>query len=237
MSNQFAEEVRRNQAKQNALNLRYKKAALMSLGWEEVNNALWDIEASCSDVRWFIEGENEENLIAALDGDEDEAYEFKMAFADVEAKCDVLRSAIDELGWDAADYFDDCTVALIGQAYRLVGYDTYEEDYYALSRYESELAGSEAGKRLMRFTKADLLSKIGQCMRITLAYIDLRQQYDYLQSAIDVLRGENQSILKIVREIEELYDEISKDEYFGTSSLKHFERLINNLPDRVWIEC
>ena len=236
MNNEFTAEARRSEARLKAMNLRYKKPALLSIGWNELNDALYNIEEACSDVHWYLRGENEENLVAALDGDEDEAYEFKMAFADIEAKCDTLRSAIEELGWDASDYFDDCTVALLGRTHRLVGYDTYEEDYYALTSYESDLAETEVGKRLMKFTKADLIGKIGQCMRITLAYIDLRQQYDYLQSALDVLRGENQSILKIIKEVDAAYNEIFT-EISNSDSERTFERLVCDLPDRVWIEC
>lgn len=65
---------------------------------------------------------------------------------------------------------DDCTVALIGNRYNTLGYDSEEEDYFSLTGYEQELAQTEAGKRLMRMTKAEMISTIGQCFGITLAF-------------------------------------------------------------------
>lgn len=228
-------DIRRQEARSKAMALRYKKPALMSLGWDDIISELWDIEEACGDVHWFIESENESNLVDALDGDEDEAWEFKMAFSDIEAKCDLLRRAIEECGVDAEDYFDDCMVALIGNTHKLVGFDNFEEDYYSLTSYESRLAETEAGKRIMRYTKPELISKIGQCMGIVLAYMDLRQQYDYLSAAMDVLRGENQSLIKIIKEIDQTYNDLQKD-LANNRSWYEFEKMIENLPDRVWIE-
>ena len=49
------------------------------------------------------------------------------------------------------------------------------------------MAQTEAGKRLMRRTKADMIATIGQCLGILLAFFDLRQQYDYLKATFDIL--------------------------------------------------
>lgn len=183
----------------------------------------------------FFEDDGD-NLLAAMDGDEDAVYEFKMAFAELEAKCDSLYDAIKD-DYGIGEYFDDCTVALIGNRYRLVGYDSYEEDYYNLSSFDSELAASEAGKRCCRWTKAELLSKIGQCMGIVLAFFDLRQSYDYLKATMDFLRDENTSVLQIIKDIETSYEEAEKERFDKYAAPTHkFERLISQLPDRIWIE-
>ena len=62
-----------------------------------------------------------------------------------------------------------------------------------------------AGKRLMRKTKADMLSTIGMCMGITLAFIDLRQQYDYLKVTMDILRDENRAMIQQLEAMEDAY--------------------------------
>lgn len=220
---------------EHAAQLRYKQPALASLGWENLINGLYDIQEACSDVHWFFEDDGD-NLLAAMDGDEDAVYEFKMAFAELEAKCDSLYDAIKD-DYDIGEYFDDCTVALIGNRYRLVGYDSYEEDYYNLSSFDSELAVSEAGKRCCRWTKAELLSKIGQCMGIVLAFFDLRQSYDYLKATMDFLRDENTSVLQIIKDIETAYEEAEKERFDKYAAPTHkFEILISQLPDRIWIE-
>lgn len=213
-----------------AKNLRYKRSALASIGWYNIREELDQISSDCYDVRWYIDSD-EDNLVAALDGDEEEAFEFKLAFADLEAKCELLQSAIDEQ-WDLEDYFDDCTVALIGNRYETVGYDGYQEDYYSLTSFEQHLAETEAGKRVCRWTKAEMLSKIGQCMGILLAYYDIRQAHDYLKATMDILRGENMSILKVIKEIEAAYER-QCDNWRGDAE---FDRLCSTLPDRIWIE-
>ena len=80
-----AEETRRNKAK----NLRYKKPIVKSLNLDAIKDDLWDIQSECEEVRWYTDSEDgNDSLINALAGDEEEAYEFKMAFADLCAECD-----------------------------------------------------------------------------------------------------------------------------------------------------
>lgn len=211
--------------------LRYKKAALDSLGWDMIYDQLYEISEACSDVRWYIEDDGD-NILAAMDGDEDEVYEFKMAFADLEAKCEQLNDILQE-NYDIGEYFDDCTVALIGNRYNLVGYDAMEEDYYSLARYDATLAEKESSKRVMRWTKSEMIEKIGQCMGITLAVIDLRSSYDYLKATMDIIRGENMSIIKVVKEIEEEYNKVDESGFYKS---RDFDKLVSMLPERAWLE-
>lgn len=211
--------------------LRYKKAALDSLGWDQIYDQLSEIGEACCDVRWFIDDDGD-NILAAMDGDEDEVYEFKMAFADLEAKCEQLNDILQE-NYDIGEYFDDCTVALIGNRYNLVGYDAMEEDYYSLARYDATLAEKESAKRVMRWTKSEMIEKIGQCMGITLAVIDLRSSYDYLKATMDIIRGENMSIIKVVKEIEEEYNKVDESGFYKS---RDFDKLVSMLPERAWLE-
>lgn len=205
------------------------------MGYEFISDELYEIAEACSDVHWFTDADDE-TLLNALDGNEDEEYEFRMAFADLENKAEQLNDAL--RGWEIRDYFDDCTVALIGNRYKLVGYDSQEEDYYALASYESDLAFTESGKKLMRRTKREMLSIIGQCMGITLAFYDLRQSYDYLKATMDILRDENTSLLKVIKEIDDAYD-AAHDAGFDfdwNDEVRRFNALLKQLPDRVWLE-
>ena len=215
-----------------ARNLRYKRPALASTGYDNMINEIYEINDACGEVHWYFEDDGD-NIIAAMEGDEDEAFEFKMAFADLEAKCDILMEEVRDNHSEIRDYYDDCTVGLIGNRYKTVGYDGMEEDYCGLTQYEQELAYTEAGKRVCRLTKAEMLSTIGQCVGILLAYYDLRQTYDYLKATMDILRGENMSVLKVVKEIEEAYERQCEN---GWRDDKEFKRLCNTLPERAWIE-
>lgn len=224
-----------------ARNLRYKRPALASMGWEALWRELYDIQEACTDVHWFTD-QGDETLLNALEGSEDDVWEFKIAFADLEAKVDRLIDAAD-LNWNNAYYgernqaYDDSTVALIGDKYRIVGFDTDEEDYFSLTRYEEGLAQTEAGKRLMRLTKAEMLSTIGQSFGTLLAFLDLRQQYDYLKATFDILRDENTSMLRQIRAIESAYEAANAAGWwYGDEAVKRFDRLLDDLPDRAWVE-
>ena len=156
-----------------------------------------------------------------------------MSFSDLTYKAERLYDAIHESGVE--EYFDDCTVALIGNQYDVTGYDNLEEDYFALSRYESDLAYTESGKRLMRKTKEEMISMIGQCFGIIIAYLDLRQSYDYLKATFDILRDDNLSILKMIKEIESAYEAAEKEQFSEyTVCTKHFDGLVKNKPYRDW---
>ena len=212
----------------------FKRPALASCNYEFIQSELEEISEACDEVRYFIE-QDEDTLLQALGNDEEAEWEFKMAFADLSGSCYNLISAL----WDCCettDDFNDCTVALIGNRYDLVGYDAYEEDYFSLTSYESRLAETEAGKRLMRKTKADMLSSIGQAMGILLSYYDIRQKYDYLKAALDVLRDQNVSILKQLKEIETMYDKATEDGWSNYEYATKFKDLCDALPDRMWIE-
>lgn len=221
--------------------LRHKRPALASMGWTAIWDELDTISESCQDIHWFID-QDDETLLNALDGDEDEVWEFKFAFADLEAKADQIREALlEQFGRGHSDDpnrdFDDCTVALIGDRYRMVGYDMDEEDYCSLTSYDRDLALSEAGKRLMRKTKADMLSTIGQCVGTLVAFLDLRQSYDYLKATFDILRDENTSVLKQVKEIDAAYEAASAHGFwYGDDATKRFDRLLAELPTRAWVE-
>jgi len=222
-----------------ARGLRYKRPALASLGYEALQSELDDIQEICGDIHWFID-QDDETLLNALDGDEDDAWEFKMAFSDLEAKADFLRDAMQEWYlWDDEEFgrtYDDCTTALIGNRYRAVGWDSEEEDYYALTSYERDLAQTEAGRRLMRLTKAQMISNIGQCFGVLLAFLDLRQQYDYLKATFDILRDENTSVLKIVKEIDAAYEAAVTAGWNDRDAARRFDCLLAALPERVWLE-
>lgn len=79
-----AEETKRWKAKQ----LRYKKPIVRDLNLDKIREDLWNIMEECENIRWYTDSDDgNDSLINALDGDEDEAYEFKMAFADLCAEC------------------------------------------------------------------------------------------------------------------------------------------------------
>lgn len=116
-----------------ARNLRYKRAALASMGFDFIRDELDEMRETCNTIHWWSD-QDEETLLNALDGDEDDVWEFKMVFSDLEARADRLFEKIYELCRYEDNFgqtYDDCTVALIGNRYRTVGFDSFEEDYFS----------------------------------------------------------------------------------------------------------
>ena len=217
-----------------ARQLRYKRPALASVGYQTMEIELGEIVEKCNEIQYFID-EDDDTLLNALDGNEEDEYEFKMSFSDLTFKAERLYDAIHDSGVE--EYFDDCTVALIGNQYNAVGYDSFEEDYYSLTRYEQELAYTESGKRLMRKTKEEMISMIGQCFGIVIAYLDLRQSYDYLKATFDILRDDNLSILKMIKEIEAAYEAAEKEQFSEYAvCTKKFDGLVKAMPEKLWLE-
>ena len=209
------------------------------MGFEFLRVELDDIRDACDTIHWWTD-QDDETLLNALDGDDEDVWEFKLAFSHLEAKADELFETIHELCRYEDDFgqvYDDCTVALIGNRYQTIGYDGFEEDYYSLTGYELGLAQTESGKRLMRRTKAEIISTVGQCFGILIAFLDLRQQYDYLKATFDILRDENTSMLQQVREIDAAYTALVTADWSARSEAeKKFDRRLAALPDRAWVE-
>ena len=88
-----AEETKQFKAKQ----LRYKKPIVKNLNLDFIQQDLWDIQEACEEVHWYTDSEDgNDSLINALSGDEDEAYEFRMEFADLCAECEKMFEDIQE---------------------------------------------------------------------------------------------------------------------------------------------
>lgn len=224
---------------QRARGLRYKKAMLAQLNFEDISNSLYDIAEVCAEYQYYFEGDADD-LINALDGDEEEAYEFKMLFSELSAECDQLRDMLNDM--QVNEHFDDFFVGIMlnGECvFNAVGYDDYEEDYYHLTSFETELASNESAKRLKRLTKDELLSVCGQCFGIAVAYFNVQYKYDYLKAAFDVLKDNNVSYLQIIKDIEEAYEKADSKEWLSYSEeVRRFDRLIRNFDEysKIWIE-
>jgi len=216
--------------------LAYKRPALASMGFRSMMEELETIQEACDEVQYWIDTEDG-TLLDAFDGDTEQEWEFKIAFSDLSSNCYSLLDVLWD--WGDADDYDDCTVALIGNRYDLVGYDSVQEDYWSLAGYEAGLAETEAGKRLMRLTKAEMIAHIGQALGTLLAYYDLRHQYDYLKAAMDILRDENHSIIQRMKDIDAAYQKAADCEwqYEARPLWDAFEKLTKDLPERIWVEA
>lgn len=224
-----AQETKRRKAKE----LRYRKAIAKDINLETIQNDLWEIAENCDGVRYYFE-DDEETLLNALDGDADDAFEFRMMFADLCAECERMQGDMDSEY--IPEYFDDFFVA-VGKGEEILGWDSYEGDYYGLFwSWEEQNAQKESRKRITRLTKEKILETAQTCFRIFRAYIGIRHRYDCLKTAMDILRDENTGYLQIIKRIEEVYERANADDFYGYDSIQELERLTACLPAEAWLQ-
>lgn len=226
-----AEEKKQHKAKQ----LRYKKPIASHMNYQFLVDELYEMQDVIQDVQWFCE--DEDNLVNALDGDDDEAYEFKMAFSDLAAELEQFQNDLNN------EYVPDCFDDLFPAARyndSFAGWDSYEQDYFGLMPYEYEWAEEEAEKRILRLTKKELLEAVGACLRVYSSYMALRYRYDCLKASLDILRGQNMELIKLFKAIEEQYERAESEsnhfEYKYDNEVYKLNKMLNQVPQEFWIQ-
>ena len=227
--------------------MRYKKPMSKELNWYSIREYAWQIQNDCADIRWMTE--DEEQLVDLMDGDEEQAFEFRMAFSDLSNQCEEFLEELQELqrydfmstdsdDEDEATWFDLFFPAIGSND--MMGYDVLEQDYFRLDRYEEEWAEKEARKKLKRLTKDQLFDLAGMALGIARNYMSLSYRYDCLKNSIDILKGKNESYLQIVKAIEEGWkaweEESDKGKWKDTNAERAFDQMLQNIPERLWIE-
>lgn len=220
-----------------AKQLRYKKPIVRDLNIETMRSELWDMISACEDIHWY--DNDEESLVSALDGDEDEAYEFKIAFSDLEAELEQFQGDLDSEY--ISDYFDVLFPAVEAKyAGGYLGFDQYEGDYYGLDPYEYSWAENEAAKKIMSLTKKEILKVVGQCLKIAYQYMAIRYRYDCLDAAIEILRGKNMERIKIIKGIEEQYMIADKSsdgfKWQYDDEVTKLDYMLREVPQEYWIQ-
>ena len=227
--------------------MRFKKPMSKELNWYSIREYAWQIQNDCADIRWMTE--DEEQLVDLLDGDEEQAFEFRMSFSDLSNQCEEFLEELQELqrydfmstdsdDEDEATWFDLFFPAIGSND--MMGYDVLEQDYFRLDRYEEEWAEKEARKKLKRLTKDQLFDLAGMALGIARNYMSLSYRYDCLKNSIEILKGKNESYLQIVKAIEEGWKawefESDKGKWKDTNAERAFDQMLQNIPERLWIE-
>ena len=225
-----AEETRRNKARQ----LRYKKPIAKDLNLWTIREELGEITEECENVRWYFDTEDD-SLINALDGNEDEAYEFKMMFADLCAECEQMYEDLQERY--VPEYFDILCVAAGAGDYAggYLGWDSYEQDYYGLE-LSNEIIQDEGLQKIKQLTKEQLVETMAITLKILWAYLGLHYRYDSLKASMDILRDQNTGYLKMAKRINEIYDQEMDTWEWQRSEALEFERMLKALPPEAWIQ-
>ena len=113
-----------------ARDTRWKLPSLTRLGFNEMTLLMEQIQEDLDNIHYFIDS-GDETFMEAMDGDEDEEREFRMAFSELEAKAEEIQRIVSEYtAWNSlASSFAD----LMNNKERAVfqgdvDYDDYDED-------------------------------------------------------------------------------------------------------------
>ncbi|MCD8011617.1 MAG: hypothetical protein LUG99_00295 [Lachnospiraceae bacterium] len=218
-----------------ARQLRYKKPLVKDICLDLIQEFLWDAQSECTNAQYYFDSEDD-TLLNALDGDEEEEQEFKMMFADLEAECEQMQNDLEQ------EYVPECFDEFFAATYShsmglMMGYDTYEQDYYGLNSWETEAGTSEARNRMMRMTKKELLDVAKYCIKIFVAYEGLRSRYESLKAALDIIRDVNTAQLQVAQRINELYDQAEKDGFYGwKDAAGEYKALLSQIPQIEWLK-
>lgn len=218
--------------KNKAENLRYKKAAVSGLTLWEMREKLGEITEACDDVIYWMDSDDE-TLVDALDGDEEDAERFKADFAVLSAEADQMQNDMYDI-WEPERFDDILVVSGIGEQRGggLMGYDTFQGDYFGIDPFMHQWAEKESTKRLERLTKRELLEQMAQTVSITFAFLGIQSRYQDLKAAIDILRAQNKEYLDSVKRINELYDTI---DWVSYKVDREWDSIIQRMPQEAFL--
>lgn len=217
-----------------ARNMAYRKPLVKQLNYDDILSSLYEMQESCASVSYFDVNE-EEFLMDALDGNEDEAYQFKMMFSDLESDIDRTIDDVTEFREYIPDCFDDWFIAChAGRNNGYMGYDEYEEDFVSLDY--PEIVESDAEKRISRMKKDDIIQSGRICFLWFVAYMSIKDRYDKLKATFDILKGKNVELTNTVKRLNELYDIVADHYADNYKSEVEFDCLIYSLPQEIWLQ-
>lgn len=157
--------------------------------------------------------------------------DYKELFDDLSAGAYSMYEALTDYGIDSLrEIWDDMTVALLGDLFTVYGYDAAECDYFRLQDGLEDRAVSEAEKRLMRFTKQELIRNFRRVLKTIVMFLDLKCSHDCLTAVVEELDERGALLERKNERINALYTDLT-----GKSG-EQFDEELRNLPQRMWVE-
>ncbi len=226
----MADDIRREKAR----NLRYKRPMLQNINLDSIQQWLYAAQGTCNEWAW-VDDNQRDALIDALDGNDEEYLSYQMMFATLENDLEKFESDLQSIEYE--ECFDDVVCGIGGDgSSAMLGYDEFEGDYFGLETpWEQQVAVEEARKRLSKkYTKDRLLEMTGECLRIVLSYMALDCRVTTLSAAVDIVKELNGEILRKTSDISECYEELmtAPDDYARVSK---FDCMAAMLPDEAWL--
>lgn len=232
-----SEELKREKAKR----LRYKKPMVKEFNLMDIWQTLEEIDEACYEVEYW----DDDNLLAAFGDDEEDEWEFKMEFSALSSDAERFRHDLEErTGWRDEEYNELVNNIMVGIAAggqsedSYLGYDSYEQDYYGLD-YPVQFLQGDAVKKLKRKTKDQIIDDFAYVFKIMIEYVGIKNRYDNLKSALDIVRGEHMTLIKEIKDIESMYEDCHFEDGFMCSHSEErtrFDLALSHLPQEAWIQ-
>lgn len=167
------------------------------------------------------------------DGESGYYQEYKELFDELSTGAYRLEEALQEYssGYSLDENWDDMTVALLGYRQKVLGFDTAEDDYFAmLDPYLEDLAVEEAEKRVKRLSKDEMIRTFRNVMVTLTLFFDIKAAHDCLTSIVEELDYRGAMLEEKNNRINQLYEDLT-----GKNG-EEFDRIIEQIPQRMWIE-
>lgn len=159
--------------------------------------------------------------------------EYKEQFDDLSDGAYRLWDALDNSDYSdysLRDIWDDMTVALLGYQEKVLGFDQVEEDYFSMLTFLEDAAVQEAEKRLMRFTKEQLIKNFRKVLTTLVLFFDIKAAHDCLTSIVEELDERGAILERKNEKINRLYEDLTG------ANAKDFDEIIQGIPPRMWVE-
>lgn len=162
--------------------------------------------------------------------------EYKEQFDDLSDGAYRLWDALDNSDYSdysdcsLRDVWDDMTVALLGYQEKVLGFDQVEEDYFSMLTFLEDAAVQEAEKRLMRFTKEQLIKNFRKVLTTLVLFFDIKAAHDCLESIVEELDERGAILERKNEQINKLYEDLTG------SNAEDFDNIIRSIPPRMWVE-
>lgn len=199
----------------------WKKSMLETLNYSDI----WD---------YLDEIESDGDLLGYESEESGYYQEYKEQFDELSFGAYRLRNALDDYDYlgdcRLSDIWNDMTVALLGYQQKVLGFDQVEEDYYAMLSSCENFAVEEAKKRLMRFTKEQLIENFRKVLTTLILFYDIKASHDCLISIVQELDERGTILERKNEQINRLYEDLT-----GKNG-SNFDDIIKNIPQRLWVE-
>lgn len=197
----------------------WKKSMLDGLDLGSIQNELYDMSEN-GDC-WGYD-----------DRDEGSYYdEFRELFNEIAAGATDLNEVIDNWRGMMDGAWDDLTVGMLGNTQRVLGFDTVERDYYRMTEpYMEDWAQDEACKRVEHWTKREMMGNFKFVLSTLVSYLDLKAASDTMLAVVAELDYRGAMLEEKTNRIDQIYSDITG------KSAEQFEKELENLPRRMWVE-